>query len=31
LPMFLGGGMMAILGIYFWFVAVPEPAAKGAG
>jgi MFS family permease len=31
LPMFLGGGMMAVLGVYFWFVAVPEPAAKGAG
>ena len=27
LPMFLGSGVMAILGIYFWFVAVPEPAA----
>ena len=31
LPMFLGGGVMAVLGVYFWFVTVPEPAVKVAG
>ncbi len=25
LPMLLGGGLVAILGVYFWFVTIPEP------
>ena len=25
LPMILGGSLVAVLGVYFWFVAIPEP------
>ena len=27
LPMMLGGSLVAVLGVYFWFVAIPEPTA----